>query len=46
MLSLDSFGNVEAVFTATEDELVRIPGIGKHLAKLIRWAVGSSKKMR
>jgi len=42
---LDSFGNVEAVVTAPENQLVKIPGIGLHLAKLIRWAVGSIKKM-
>lgn len=33
---LDRFGNVEKVFTATEEELREVEGIGKKLAKRIR----------
>ena len=36
---LDQFGSVEAVFIASKDELEKITGIGKHVAKLIRWAI-------
>lgn len=40
---LEAFGSVEAVFTASADELVKISGIGCHTAKAIRWAVDESK---
>ena len=40
---LESFGSVEAVFTASSDELVKIPGIGRHIAERIRWALCESK---
>jgi ERCC4-type nuclease len=36
---LAEFGSVEAVLTATSDELQRIDGIGAGTAKQIRWAV-------
>ncbi|MBC8183470.1 nuclease [candidate division KSB1 bacterium] len=41
---LDQFGSVEAVISAKKDDLIKIPGIGQHLAKLIRWAVGADNK--
>ncbi len=36
---LDQFGSIEAVLTATADELQKIDGIGSGIAKKIRWAV-------
>jgi ERCC4-type nuclease len=36
---LDAFGSVEAVVTATGEELQSVAGIGKHIAEKIRWAV-------
>jgi len=36
---LDRFGSVEAVLTASAEELVMIKGIGKHTAESIQWAV-------
>ena len=36
---LKTFGSVEAVFTAEVSDLIKVPGIGKHLAELIRWAI-------
>jgi ERCC4-type nuclease len=36
---LGSFGSVEAVMTATIEELQSVEGIGKHIAEKIRWAV-------
>jgi len=36
---LDEFGSVEAVATATGEELQSVEGIGKHIAEKIRWAV-------
>jgi DNA excision repair protein ERCC-4 len=37
---LDVFGSVEAVVTATIEQLQSVDGIGKHIAERIRWAVG------
>lgn len=37
---LDVFGSVEAVVTATSEELQSVAGIGKHIAEKIRWTVG------
>jgi len=39
---LDSFGSVEAVMTATVQELQSIEGIGSTTAKAIRWVVNAS----
>jgi len=36
---LDQFGNIEAVLTASTEELATIKGIGSHTAKSIDWAV-------
>lgn len=36
---LDAFGSVEAVVTASGEELQSVAGIGKHIAEKIRWAV-------
>ncbi len=36
---LDQFGSIEAVLTATTNELQKIDGIGSGIAKKIRWAV-------
>jgi len=36
---LDTFGNIEAVLTASAEELSSIRGIGTHTAKAIQWAV-------
>jgi DNA excision repair protein ERCC-4 len=36
---LDVFGSVEAVVTATSEQLQSVDGIGKHIAEKIRWAV-------
>lgn len=41
---LETFGSVEAVFTASADELVRVFGIGESTAKSIRWAVSDGKQ--
>jgi len=38
-LLLDSFGSVEAVMNATNEELQSVEGIGKGTAEKIRWAV-------
>ncbi|MBP7864764.1 MAG: nuclease [Acidobacteria bacterium] len=37
---LETFGSVEAVVRADADALARSPGIGKTLARRIRWALG------
>jgi ERCC4-type nuclease len=39
---LERFGTVEAVFSATREELAEVDGVGDHTAKAIRWAVGES----
>ncbi len=39
---LDSFGSIEAVFTASMEDLATIKGIGSHTAKAIDWAVHES----
>jgi len=36
---LDEFGSVEAVVTATREELQSVEGIGKNIANRIKWAV-------
>ncbi len=36
---LDAFGSVEAVVTATSDELQSVEGIGESIAERIKWAV-------
>ena len=36
---LDTFGSVEKAITANQQDLLRVPGIGNHLAKKIRWMV-------
>jgi DNA excision repair protein ERCC-4 len=36
---LDAFGSVEAVVTATGQQLQSVKGIGRHIAEKIRWAV-------
>ncbi len=36
---LDTFGSVEKAITANQQDLLRVPGIGHHLAKKIRWMV-------
>ena len=36
---LETFGSVEAVFSAAIDQLTAIDGIGLNTAKRIRWAV-------
>jgi ERCC4-type nuclease len=36
---LDAFGSVEAVVTATSDELQSVEGIGQSIAERIKWAV-------
>jgi len=36
---LDRFGNVEAVISASIDELQTVDGIGKNIAEKIKWAV-------
>jgi ERCC4-type nuclease len=36
---LDAFGNVEAVVTATSEELQAVEGIGENIAGKIKWAV-------
>lgn len=36
---LNTFGSVEKVITANQQDLLRVPGIGLHLAKKIRWLV-------
>lgn len=41
---LEHFGTVESVFTATEDELRKVPGIGKKIAKKIRSVLGDDYK--
>ncbi len=38
-LLLDSFGSVEAVFSASEEALQSVEGMGKATVKRIRWAV-------
>ncbi len=40
---LDMFGSVEGVITAKQEELIKVPGIGRHLAKTIRWVVEAGK---
>ncbi|MDQ6965292.1 MAG: ERCC4 domain-containing protein, partial [Mariprofundaceae bacterium] len=39
---LDSFGSIEAVLTASVEELAMIKGIGTHTAASIQWAVHES----
>jgi ERCC4-type nuclease len=41
---LEAFGSVEAVITATGEELQAVEGIGKHISEKIRWAVGEQIK--
>lgn len=36
---LDRFGSIEAVVAAPAEELIRVPGIGRGTADLIRWSV-------
>ena len=36
---LDAFGSVERIFTASADELERVPGVGPRTARAVRWAV-------
>jgi ERCC4-type nuclease len=36
---LDAFGSVEAVVTATREELQSVEGIGENVAGKIKWAV-------
>ncbi len=36
---LEAFGSVEAVISASLDELMKAPGIGSHTARAIRWVV-------
>ena len=36
---LDAFGSVEAVITATSEELQSVEGIGENIAQRIKWAV-------
>ncbi len=38
---LARFGSVEGIFTAPPEELATVKGIGKHIAKQIRWLVGA-----
>lgn len=40
---LETFETVENVMTASSGELTKIPGIGKKIAKKIRWIVGDQK---
>jgi len=39
---LDTFGSVEKVITANQQDLLRVPGIGFSLAKKIRWIVATN----
>lgn len=39
---LESFGSVEAVFRASEEDLRAAPGVGSARARSIRWAVGEN----
>jgi len=41
---LEAFGSVEAVVTATGEELQSVEGIGKHISEKIRWAVSEQIK--
>jgi ERCC4-type nuclease len=41
---LEAFGSVEAVVTATGEELQAVEGIGKHISEKIRWAVNEPIK--
>jgi ERCC4-type nuclease len=41
---LEAFGSVEAVITATGEELQSVEGIGKHISENIRWAVSEQIK--
>ncbi len=37
---LESFGSIEAVLSASIEDLLGVPGVGKRTAEAIRWAVG------
>ena len=41
---LEAFGSVEAVVTATGEELQSVEGIGEHISEKIRWAVSEQIK--
>jgi ERCC4-type nuclease len=41
---LDAFGSVEAVITATREELISVEGIGANIAEKIKWAVREQMK--
>lgn len=36
---LENFGSVEAVFSAHQDNIANVDGIGKNTARKIRWAI-------
>jgi ERCC4-type nuclease len=40
---LDAFGSVQAVLSATAEDLANVPGIGQHTAEEIRWVVSEGK---
>ena len=41
---LESFGSVEAVMTASTDDLAKVRGIGSQTAEAIRWAVSEERQ--
>jgi ERCC4-type nuclease len=41
---LNEFGSVEAVVTATREELQSVEGIGENIADRIKWVVGDQMK--